>query len=1019
MSKVDKGLFWSRLKRIFDHWAKGGKPWGGGADAIIVNYGKANENVLYSRTSAIHLFLFGYEFPDTVLVLTKGKLTILCSSSKAKYLDSLGSENRGIKLEIMIRNKEDKNAANFAKLLKAIKGSNQGSLLGWIPSETQNGKFIARWNQAWQENGMKQVNVSMGFGRVISVKDAAAQKNTERAAKFAASVFKKKLIEDVLDALEENKVISHQKLSDDAAECFNDPIKWDKSGNLAPDDIEICYDPLIMSGGRYDLKASATLDDKKLDTGKEAVILCRMGARYRSFCSNLARTYFIEPSVEMEKNYGVLTQVFLACKKIIQPQSKISKIYETALGTIKRANRSLLPHFVGCGFGMGLEFREKNLVLNQKNHQQLKSGMVLNFSIGFKDLKDRKSGKPYAMQIADTYLVTSEEADGHKLLTVVRRGWENVAFRGNGDEDEDEDEELDTKQQAATLSHYERRRQNREKEERATREAAVREKEMRQLAKRKQEELLRRLAKDGVQDNFNEEKKFDYSKINSYKSVSDFPSQARPNQLYVDIRKETILVPIFKQLVPFHISTIRTVSKQEEGGNLILRLNFATPNMKFKSRNDYIHAVPQNKHFIQELTFKAPAGHHDNLERSYFGIQELRKRVKNRIKEKEDKRSIVVQKELRVLRGGGAKLRDLSVRPPLTRRKSTGVLEAHQNGLRFSSHRDGIKIDIIYENIKHAVFQKADNMSTEVRMHFELVNPIMAGKKKTNFFQFYVEVVQSSQDLGHGSRWHDRDGVLEEQEEKRRKRRYNKLFFDFKNRVSQISEKFSKDRDMKIEYEEPFKQIAFKGVPGKEQVSIIPTQNLLIALDDKPPFVLTIDEVDLAVMERCRFGLREFDITFVFKDFSKAPLSISAIPKKKLDSIKNWLRTLNILHYERRDAVNWKKLMNTIREDLKLFAENGGWLGYFDPQNDDDESDEEDPASEFSSPDEEEYSEEDDEYESASDEVDEEDDDDEYDEDSEEEGESWEQLAKNASEHDRRRNREDNEYRASVKRRRK
>mmetsp|Transcript_10695 Transcript_10695/g.17220 ORF Transcript_10695/g.17220 Transcript_10695/m.17220 type:complete len:1535 (+) Transcript_10695:176-4780(+) len=51
--------------------------------------------------------------------------------------------------------------------------------------------------------------------------------------------------------------------------------------------------------------------------------------------------------------------------------------------------------------------------------------------------------------------------------------------------------------------------------------------------------------------------------------------------------------------------------------------------------------------------------------------------------------------------------------------------------------------------------------------------------------------------------------------------------------------------------------------------------------------------------------------------------------------------------------------------------------------------------------------------------VDEEDDDDEYDEDSEEEGESWEQLAKNASEHDRRRNREDNEYRASVKRRRK
>ena len=43
---------------------------------------------------------------------------------------------------------------------------------------------------------------------------------------------------------------------------------------------------------------------------------------------------------------------------------------------------------------MGLEFREANYVLNAKNEHVLKTGMVINLSLGFQDL-DEGSGRTY------------------------------------------------------------------------------------------------------------------------------------------------------------------------------------------------------------------------------------------------------------------------------------------------------------------------------------------------------------------------------------------------------------------------------------------------------------------------------------------------------------------------------------------------------------------------------------------------------------------------------------------------
>jgi nucleosome binding factor SPN SPT16 subunit len=51
--------------------------------------------------------------------------------------------------------------------------------------------------------------------------------------------------------------------------------------------------PRLHVGGRYNLKPSAMSDAHNL---RPDVIVCSIGARYLSFCSNVSRTYIIEPS---------------------------------------------------------------------------------------------------------------------------------------------------------------------------------------------------------------------------------------------------------------------------------------------------------------------------------------------------------------------------------------------------------------------------------------------------------------------------------------------------------------------------------------------------------------------------------------------------------------------------------------------------------------------------------------------------------------------------------------------------
>jgi nucleosome binding factor SPN SPT16 subunit len=178
------------------------------------------------------------------------------------------------------------------------------------------------------------------------------------------------------------------------------------------------------------------------------------------------------------------------------------------------------------------------------------------------------------------------------------------------------------------------------------------------------------------------------------------------------------------------------------------------------------------------------------------------------------------------------------------------------------------------------------------------------------------------------------------------------------------------------------------------------------------PFtVLTLSEVVVVNLERVGFGLRNFDMTLVFKDLTRDVVRIDAIPMTSLDTIREWLSSVDIKFYESKTNLNWKQVLKSIVEDPEAFREAGGW-GFLDMEGSDDEDgeDSEDGDEEFAPSDsgeeeEEEESEDEDDSEFDEDEEDESGDEEEEDDD-EEAGKSWEELEAEAAKEDRERAKE-------------
>jgi len=91
-----------------------------------------------------------------------------------------------------------------------------------------------------------------------------------------------------------------------------------------------------------------------------------------------------------------------------------------------------------------------------------------------------------------------------------------------------------------------------------------------------------------------------------------------------------------------------------------------------------------------------------------------------------------------------------------------------------------------------------------------------------------------------------------------------------------------------------------------------------------------------------QYGLKQFDLVFIFKDFTKAPLHINSIQSTQMDDVKNWLEcvprpcvlevpysfgssSVDIPMSEGPVNLNWGPIMKHINESPFEFFQQGGW----------------------------------------------------------------------------------------------
>ncbi|KKK24131.1 hypothetical protein P175DRAFT_0523793 [Aspergillus ochraceoroseus IBT 24754] len=946
---IDKTTFFNRLSSFCTAWKtdkRSTNPVFGGAGSIVVLMGKTDEANSFQKSNAIHFWLLGYEFPATLLVFTPEVVYVVTTAKKAKHLEPLKGGKIPVEILVTTKDPEEKTKV-FEKCIGVIKAA--GPKVGILPKDTAAGPFAEDWKRIYGNisGELEEVDIAPALSTAcFSIKDTDELVSIRNASRACSGLMSEYFVDEMSRLLDEEKQMTHKALSIRIDAKIDDEKFFNKLAKLPsefdPRQIDWAYGPVIQSGGKYDLKLTAVPDDKNLEPG---IIIAGFGIRYKTYSSIIGRTYLVDPSKSQEANYAFLLNLHETVIKEVRDGTAAKELFNKAIGLIRAKRPELEPHFTkNVGAGIGIELRDSNMVLNGKNNRVLKSGMTLSITVGLVDVeepnaKDKKT-RVYSMLITDTVRVG--EQGPHVFTKDAGIDMDSVSFYF-GDEEEPQKpakEKKEPKSGAVASRNVTRTKLRAERPTQVSEGAEARRREhQKELASKKTKEGLDRFAGTTGDDNGVTQKKF--KKFESYKRDNQLPAKVKDLTVYVDHKASTVIVPIMGRPVPFHINTIKNASKSDEGEYAYLRINFLSPGQGVARKDDQPFE-DLSAHFLRNLTLRSK----DNSRFAQVAqdITELRKNALRREQEKKEMEDVVEQDKLVEIRNRRpVKLPDVYLRPPLDGKRVPGEVEIHQNGLRYMSHLRNEHVDVLFSNVKHLFFQPCAH-ELIVIIHVHLKTPIMIGKRKTRDVQFYREATEMQFDeTGNRRRKHrygDEEEFEAEQEERRRRAALDREFKAFAEKIADAGKDESVDVDI------PFREIGFTGVPNRSSVLIQPATDALVQLTEPPFLVLSLNEIEIAHLERVQFGLKNFDLVFVFKDFHRPPVHVNTIPVEALEGVKDWLDSVDIAFTEGPLNLNWTTIMKTVVSDPYGFFADGGW-SFLAAESDSEDGSEEEEESAF------------------------------------------------------------------------
>ncbi|KAJ1379296.1 PH-like domain superfamily [Sesbania bispinosa] len=476
----------------------------------------------YLKSTALNLWLLGFEFPETIMVFMKKQIHILCSQKKASILESVKKSAReAVDVDV-----------------QSLIG-HDASTVGYISREAPEGKLLEAWSDKLKNSNFHLSDVANGLSILFAVKSNEELTSIKRAAYLTTSVMKNFVVSKLENVIDEEKKVSHSTLMEETEKVILEPSKV--NCKLKADNVDICYPPIFQSGGEFDLRPSAVSNDELLHYDSASVIICAVGARYKSYCSNIARTFLIDAEPLQSKAYEVLLKAHEAVIGSLKPGNKLSAAIPAAVSIVEKDAPDLVSNLTkSAGTGIGIEFRESGLNLNAKNEQIIKEGMVFNVSIGFQNLQSEKSkskNKLFSLLLADTVIINKDKTE--VVTSMSSKALKDVAYSFNEEEEEEKpSRKADTNGAEPVISKTTLRSDNHEisKEE-------LRRQHQAELARQKNEETARRLAGGGNETGDNRSSVRTSAELVAYKNINDLPPP-REMMIQIDQKNEAVLLPI-------------------------------------------------------------------------------------------------------------------------------------------------------------------------------------------------------------------------------------------------------------------------------------------------------------------------------------------------------------------------------------------------------------------------------------------------------------------------------------------
>ena len=1015
--KINATKFYNHLQHIYNIY---GDPKENSSfskiDALLFVRGKfleGDKNCLQEKTSQLHEYILGYDFTESLISFTPKEIIFFVASKKKMILENIKRPDKIIcpEVNVFLRNPSGDNEKTINTILEnIITDCNKDKVnIGMIKSERGIGTLVPEFEKCLNEKKSIQIIDTPDIvDEIFEIKDNEEIENIKTASKFASMVlqYTNQKFETIID---EEKRVRHEDLSNDIKKIvekegfqkkFTDKYKLSQ---IKLESLEITTKPTIQSGGKYDLNPMAESDNNYLSSD---IIICKANTRYKDYNANIIRTFMIEANKIEQTRYKILQESFNKLISIIKIGKKISDVYKEIKQEIISRDSELESHIPKTfGNGIGLEYSNSKLLITENNDEIFQKGNTLNIILSLENLKKESSEKTYTLQIADT-IVIKDDNEKENFTEDVSKELSDIYYNMEDLEDENK---IKNDNDDNNLNYDSNRIVTRHMGMKTDEKMLLLEKRkehQKELLKRKNEEFRNKLINHSADLRKEiEETKVNYSHVKSYDNINQFPSELKSGKIYIDKKNYTIFFPIFKKMVPFHVSLIKNSSKTEDNQYTVLRINFIVPG----GNVDFGEIKGKNPIFVRELSYKSKFG--PVIQNLLLQIRELSKNYKAKLQENKEKSDLVAQDHLIINKSKRIVLNDVSIRPTITGtgKKTIGVLEAHTNGLRFVSNK-GEKVEIIYKNIKHAFLQPCENELIAL-IHFYLKNPIIIGKKKTFHVQFYKEAGSQADDLDNRRKLNDYEEYEIELREQQMRKKINNEFFKFANSI----------QDTKVlEFDIPFREMEFTGVPNRSNVTLLPTKYCLVSLVELPFFVLTLSEVEIVYFERVSQSLKNFDMAFIFKDLNKPFHRITTIPMENLDMLKSWLDENDILYGEGLYNMRWAEIIQNIKSNPQSFLKEGGWNFIQENDESNSSSDEKNIDSDYEVGSEQ--------YEESESEYSEENMEDESESEGEDEGESalsekgmsWDELEKDAiksdKEHARRHKEEEDEKKGKKKR---